>query len=105
MWQRWKAVIRGDEKSTKARKRRHKELAWTTVLNEYRKRGRASNDQSHEEDSVDNNSNDSVGSGEWVALCDRQRTKMSQMSKFLHSFTTCDVEQVQEDSHHPKKEK
>lgn len=66
MWQRGKAVIRGDEKSTKARKRRHKELAWTTVLNEYRKRGRVSNDQSHEEDSVDNNSNDSVGSVEGV---------------------------------------
>lgn len=58
MWEHGKAVLRGNERSSKGKKRRHKELAWTTVLNEYRKRGRESNDQS---DDRDHHSSDDQG--------------------------------------------
>lgn len=50
MWEHGKAVVRGNERSKKGKKRRLKELAWTTVLNEHRKRGRESRDQSDDHD-------------------------------------------------------
>ncbi|HSI20438.1 MAG TPA: hypothetical protein VLA04_01845, partial [Verrucomicrobiae bacterium] len=50
MWERGKTVIRGNERSNKGKKRRLKEMAWTTALKEYRKRGRESNDQDDDND-------------------------------------------------------